>query len=171
MFCKYSLMSWVVKMFSRTLLKVVTALRSTVWTMIRHGLFFIKHYIEDEVLRIFCHFSVCLIFVLIRHKWVCLHHTGVHRSQKTVFDLLELELELWVLGGAWCECWDLNSGPLEEQQVPVTARPFSSSCLPTVFDLWMPVTTEPLATLNCICLAIRLLFWCECFCFLSSLLT
>ena len=54
---------------------------------------------------------------------MCLHHTGVHRSQKTVFDLLELELELWVLGGAWCECWDLNSGPLEEQQVHVSAVP------------------------------------------------
>lgn len=44
---------------------------------------------------------------------------GAHRRQKRTPDLLE-ELELWVLVNHFCGFWELNLGPLQEQQFLLT---------------------------------------------------
>jgi hypothetical protein len=48
-------------------------------------------------------------------------YPGVLRVQKRALNSLELALT----GGceATCGCWELNSGPLQEHQVPLTAEP------------------------------------------------
>lgn len=47
---------------------------------------------------------------------------GAHRSQKRTPDLSE-ELELWVVVSHFCGFWELNLGPLQEQQFLLTIEP------------------------------------------------
>lgn len=52
---------------------------------------------------------------------------GTHRGLKRVLEALVLQLQ-----AAQCECWELNSGPLVEWQVLLTAE---SLLQPLAFDL------------------------------------
>lgn len=51
---------------------------------------------------------------------------GAHGGEKRAVNPLELK---WP--GTWCGCWELNSGPLKEQQVILTTEPpFQTDILP-----------------------------------------
>jgi hypothetical protein len=80
-------------------------------------------------------------------------------GQKRALDPLELELEV-------CECWELNSGPLQEQPVLLIAKPSLSSASETGFELrstW-PCPEQELCHVvplqwnyNCMCVFLMLL--------------
>jgi hypothetical protein len=56
--------------------------------------------------------------------YTCLYTThipGIQGKQKASPDVLELDLEMVV--ELPCGCWELNTGPLEEQAVLMTAEP------------------------------------------------
>lgn len=61
---------------------------------------------------------------------MCVHEPAPadpYREQKRVFSPLELELHTTV--GVQHGCWETSSGPLQEQEVPVTTGTPFSSCM------------------------------------------
>jgi hypothetical protein len=80
-----------------------------------------------------CFILRALIFCLCAYMYIT-HMPGAQGYQKRASDPLKLEL-CTDCCKQLCGCWELNAGPLEEQQVFVfiSPAPFSMSCLVCLF--------------------------------------
>jgi hypothetical protein len=89
----------------------------------------ISHYVYINVIQFFKRFIYFLLYVF--------HCSCLQTLQKRASDLIKDGCE------PPCGCWDLNSGPLEEQSVHLTAEPshqpviqFLKSEIPVVWSSW-----------------------------------